>query len=420
MEAVRTTDLPRQGKWHFPISRLMETPLTFDPGIRIEEVKMRLREGEPINAIVVVRNQRPVGLVMSLHMDKILSHQFGVSLYYKQAVSRIMDPSPLMVDRNTPLETVAHLAMDRERSKIYDHIIVTGQGLLQGTVSVQQILIALATLQQKRAAELSQTNHRLQGEIAERSRMEVKLRALNTEIERSNQDLQDFTYTVSHDLQEPLRKIHTFGHFLEEDYGHALTEEALDYIHRMQAAAIRMKNLIQHLLSISRVGTHGKKLKPVQPRDVIDKTLETLSERIDTAPCKIQVQEELPMVLADDIQLEQLFQNIIGNALKFMPESRIPSISIHGQVDRDMAAFSIRDNGIGIEDRYLEKIFGIFQRLHHKDQYEGTGVGLALCKKIVQRHGGRIWVESQQGKGTTVHFTLKKSSGIEGNPNEQA
>ncbi len=405
----------KKGREAVPISTLVEPALTFEPDTEIEEVKKRIGGGEPISGIVVVQDERPLGLVMSLHMDRVLSHQFGVSLYYKRSISKIMDPSPLIVQAQTPLETVAHLAMGREKPKIYDHIIVTDQGLLQGTVSVQRILLTLAYLQQERANELARINNQLEREIQERMRIEAELRKLNAEIERSNQDLQDFTYTVSHDLQEPLRKIHTFGHFLEEDCGDTLTEEGLDYLHRMQAAAVRMRDLIRHLLSLSRVGTHGKKVEPVDPGQIINKAIDNLSEKISQCGGKIHVQENLPVVMADSMQLEQLFQNLVGNALKFTPRDRVPNIVIGAQFDEDMVIFSVADNGIGIEERYLEKIFGIFQRLHRRDQYEGTGVGLALCRKIVRRHGGRIWAESEPGRGTTFYFTLQSPSESEEN-----
>ncbi len=406
-EATQNAGVVDEDKWFFPISRLMDTPLTFDSDFPIEEVKGMIREGEPLSAIVVVRGQRPVGLVMSLHMDKILSHQYGVSLYYRKSISKIMDASPLIVGRNTPLETVAHMAMDRERFRIYDHIIVTDNGQLQGTVSVQRILTTLATLQQERAKDLSRINEELQAGIKERMRIEAELRSLNTEIERSNQDLQDFTYTVSHDLQEPLRKIHAFGHFLEEDYSHLLPEDALDYLHRMQNAAVRMKRLIQHLLSISRVGTHGKELGPVRVDEVVANAVETLSEIIEGSHCQLQIEKDLPVVMADRVQLEQLFQNLISNAIKFTPKNSTPVISIRSEITGETATFRVKDNGLGIEKKYLKKIFGIFQRLHRREEYEGTGVGLALCEKIVQRHGGKIWAESRPGCGTTFFFILK-------------
>ncbi|MBU0735229.1 MAG: GHKL domain-containing protein [Proteobacteria bacterium] len=171
-----------------------------------------------------------------------------------------------------------------------------------------------------------------------------------------------------------------------------------------------MKGLIQHLLTLSRVGTQGKEFVPVEPRRVIDSVLEDFSEHINKTGAEVDVQQDLPTVVADDLQLGELFQNLIGNALKFMPEGRTPKIAVSARVQGGEAVFSVEDNGIGIAEEYWEKIFGVFQRLHRKEQYEGVGIGLALCQKIVQRHGGKIWVESEVGKRSTFHFTLKRIS----------
>lgn len=244
-------------------------------------------------------------------------------------------------------------------------------------------------------------------DITERERDKEELEGLNEELERSNQDLQDFTYTVSHDLQAPLRKVHTFGRFLEEDCGDLLPQEGLEHLHRMQDAAVRMKQLIQHLLKLSRVKTRGAELAPVNPAPVAQQVREDFSEKIKELGARITIQEDLPTVMADRIQLEQVFLNLIGNALKYRHEDRSPEISVNGWFKGNSAIFSVADNGMGIEESYQEKIFGVFQRLNRREDYEGTGVGLALCEKIVRRHGGRIWVNSQFGEGSTFYFTLR-------------
>jgi PAS domain S-box-containing protein len=244
-------------------------------------------------------------------------------------------------------------------------------------------------------------------DITERERHQKELEELNEELERSNQDLQDFTYTVSHDLQAPLRKVHTFGKFLEEDCGEILPQEGLEHLHRMQDAAVRMKQLIQHLLKLSRVKTRGADLAPVDPAPVVQQVREDFSEKIKELNATITIQDDLPPVMADKIQLEQVVLNLIGNALKYRHEERPPKIDITGWYKGDNAIFSVKDNGIGIEEPYQEKIFGVFQRLNRREDYEGTGVGLALCEKIVHRHGGQIWVKSRFGEGSTFYFTLQ-------------
>ncbi len=240
-------------------------------------------------------------------------------------------------------------------------------------------------------------------------------------MERSNRDLQEFTYTVSHDLQEPLRKIHTFGQFLVEDCGEHIPEEGRQHLRRMQEATVRMKNLIQHLLTLARVGTRGGELVPVDSRRVLDGVLDTLQEHVKESGAEVSVEGEFPTVMADAVQLGQVFQNLIGNALKFRSPERVPRVTIRADVEGDHATFSVSDNGIGIEERFLERIFGVFQRLHAREQYEGAGVGLALCEKIVRRHGGEIRVESTLGEGTTFHVTLstapereEEDCGVEG------
>jgi len=233
-----------------------------------------------------------------------------------------------------------------------------------------------------------------------------QLKSLNAELQRSNRDLADFTYTVSHDLQEPLRKIHSFGQFLVEDCGEHLPEVGREHLRHIQDAAVRMKEFIQHLLALARVGTHGADPEPVDPGRIVGVALETLSDRIRECCGEVTVQNDLPTVMADPVQLGQVFQNLIANALKFHDPERPPRIAISARVEDDRAVFSVADNGIGIEERFLEKIFGIFQRLHARDKYEGAGVGLALCEKIVRRHGGIIWAESEPGEGSVFRFTL--------------
>lgn len=266
-----------------------------------------------------------------------------------------------------------------------------------------------ASLEQKVA---DRTAH-LEREITERKRAEEqveryaeRLEALNAELERSNRDLHEFTYTVSHDLQEPLRKINAFGQFLMEDCGDQVSEQGREHLKRMQDAALRMKELIQHLLALARVGTRGGEPVPVETAQVIEEVLDTLSQQVRDCNAEVVVQEGLPAVHGDVVQLGQVFQNLIANALKFGSPERTPRVTISARVQGNEATFSVADNGIGIEERHLERVFGIFQRLHSPEQYEGAGVGLALCAKIIQRHGGRIWAESEVGKGTTFRFAL--------------
>jgi len=250
-------------------------------------------------------------------------------------------------------------------------------------------------------------------DISERKKAEEHIRQItrsreeaNRELERSNRDLQEFTYTISHDLQEPLRKIHTFGQFLLEDCGDDLPPEGREYVHRMQNATVRMKNLIQHLLRLARVGSRGGELEPVDSEAVAAAAADTLTEKAREGGGHISLPEQVPLVQADAVQLEQVFQNLFANALKSHAPGRPVRVEVSAEVQDGMVVFSVRDNGLGIEPDQLEKVFGIFRRLRPERDADGSGIGLALCKKIVERHGGRIWVESVVGEGSTFRFSL--------------
>lgn len=236
-----------------------------------------------------------------------------------------------------------------------------------------------------------------------------ELNYANNRLEKANKELQDFTYIVSHDLQEPLRKVHSFGQFLMEDCNEQLPEDGKDYIHRMQKATVKMKGLIQDLLKLSRVGTAEKSSATASSAEVVASALDDLSIVIQESGADIEV-GQLPNVVVDHTLLTQLFENLISNALKYRNDDRKPKIEIGASEQNGQVRFSVKDNGIGIEERFLEKIFGVFQRLHARDEkYKGTGIGLAFCKKIVEKYGGEIWAESTAGQGSTFYFTMKKA-----------
>jgi PAS domain S-box-containing protein len=245
-------------------------------------------------------------------------------------------------------------------------------------------------------------------DITERKRAQVVLRAAYDELARSNAELQQFAYVASHDLQEPLRMIGSYTQLLERRYGEKLDSDAREFMDFIVDGATRMKQLIEDLLAYSRVGTRGKELRPVHAQGALDRALINLRAAIESSDAQI-THDALPEVKADDTQLTQLLQNLIGNAIKFRKKDESIRIHVGVQDDGEEWRFSVSDNGIGIEPQYFERIFMVFQRLHTRDEYPGTGIGLAICKKVVDRHRGRIWVESVYGKGSTFVFTLPKT-----------
>ena len=259
-------------------------------------------------------------------------------------------------------------------------------------------------------------------EMGQRRRAEEEVRSLNVDLEqrvanrtaelaerakdlaRSNGELQQFAYVASHDLQEPLRMVASFTQLLAKRYSEKLDDDAREFINYAVDGAKRMQTLISDLLSYSRVGTQGKAFELVHCDAVLDRVLKSLQLAIEDTGAVI-TREPLPAVAGDSIQLTQLFQNLLTNAIKFHGKKR-PLVQISTENNGSMWKIAVRDNGIGISPEHADRIFVIFQRLHTKTEYPGTGIGLAICKKIVERHGGRIWVEASPEGGSTFFFTI--------------
>ncbi len=226
-------------------------------------------------------------------------------------------------------------------------------------------------------------------------------------LSRSNSELQQFAYLSSHDLQEPLRMVVSYMSLLEKRYKDQLDPKAREYIDNAIEGGSRMRQLIDDLLAYSRLETTGKEFVPVNMNEVLESTVKVLMVPIEENKADILV-GPLPTVRADGSQMVQLMQNLVGNAIKFRGPER-PMVQITAKPGQRDWTFSVKDNGIGLNRDYADKIFQMFQRLHNQDQYPGTGVGLAIAKKIVERHGGRIWVESEEGKGAIFFFTIPKN-----------
>ena len=260
-----------------------------------------------------------------------------------------------------------------------------------------------------RTCALIASNRQLKVEVKDRKRAETVQAKLTEELARSNGELEQLAYVASHDLQEPLRMVASYLQLLEKKYQDRLDADAHEYIAFAVDGAKRMQTLINDLLRYSRVGTGASPLQPTDCEAVVGTVLRSLRVAIEESGARVE-HGELPVVMGDAAQLTQLFQNLIANAIKFR-SGQAPRIILRAEAENGFWRFEVQDNGIGIAAEYFDRIFVMFQRLHSRSAYPGTGIGLAICKKIVERHGGRIWVESEPEQGTVFKFTLPQAGG---------
>lgn len=241
-------------------------------------------------------------------------------------------------------------------------------------------------------------------DVTERKQLEREIARRAEELARSNTELEQFASIASHDLQEPLRMVASFLQLLEQRYKGKLDSDADDFIAYAVDGANRMQALINDLLTYSRVDTQGKPPEPTDCNEVLNRVLINLRVVIEESGAVVS-RDELPVIMADDVQIGQVFQNLVGNAIKFRSDE---PLRIHVGVKRKNGywLFSVDDNGVGIDQQYADRIFRIFQRLHTREEYPGTGIGLAVCKRIVERHGGHIWLKAKSGRGSTFCFTI--------------
>jgi len=245
-------------------------------------------------------------------------------------------------------------------------------------------------------------------DITEIKRLEEGLREQTKHLERSNEKLEEFSHVVSHDLKEPLRTVEAFSGFLLEDYADRLDEEGVNYLHTLKKTSARMRELINDLLSLASIHMDTASFERVNVNKVLDEIREDIRVRLKGV--SLQIDENLPLIMGSKIRIGELLTNLVVNAIKYNDKA-LPTVHVGCLAesrDRGMHTFFVQDNGIGIEARYQERIFGIFEKLNPREDYEGTGVGLAICKRIVEEHGGEIWVESEVGKGSTFFFTIPK------------
>ncbi len=255
-------------------------------------------------------------------------------------------------------------------------------------------------------------------DMTHRKLTEERLKRTAEDLTRPNKELEQFAYVASHDLQEPLRMVASYTQLLAQRYKGKLGKDADEFISYASEGAQRSQRLINDLLEYSRVRTRGKSFQQVDLNMVLERTLSNLKMTLIDSGGTVTF-DELPVIMADDVQLLQLMQNLIENAIKFRkkdpPQIHIKAVPYAGLGPEKQWRISIQDNGIGIEPQYVERIFIMFQRLHTHEEYEGNGIGLAICKRIVERHGGKIWVESKPGEGSLFSFTIPCISLPQGN-----
>jgi light-regulated signal transduction histidine kinase (bacteriophytochrome) len=287
--------------------------------------------------------------------------------------------------------------------RTYSHVLIC---FWNSAVSFWFFLLYVVVLSMLKTAY--KTKIKLIGDLrdsyAELERTKEDLERKSQELARSNDDLKEFAYAASHDLQEPLRIIRGYVQLLAKRYKGKLDADADDFIKYAVEGVGRMQRLIKDLLEYSSLGINGETLKPSECTELVHRALANLQAAIQESGAEVTY-DPLPAIAVDPSQVSRVFQNLIGNAIKFHGEEA-PRVHISAEQRGEEWVFSVRDNGIGMDPDQSERIFMIFQRLHTREEYDGTGIGLAICKKIVERHGGRIWVESEEGKGSTFYFTI--------------
>lgn len=355
---------------------------------RLDLLQQYVDRRQVLGATVIPPGQGPEG---KRRMDAV-----------RAALDDIGDAERLLLEQRT----------EQSRQSTQRLLVTLGLSVLGSLALICLVFyLALRDIRARQLSELNLTAARdaLEDRVRERT---AELAASNIELERSNRELQDFAFVASHDLQEPLRKIQAFGDRLRTVQGPQFSDQGRDYLDRMSGAAERMHTLINDLLGYSRVTTKAQPFAPTDLNKVVDGVLGDLETRIEQSGGSVTVRN-LPTIDADEFQMRQLFQNLVANALKFARSDTPPIVEVSADVfqgefasigrsmPEELVRISVSDNGIGFDEKYLDRIFTPFQRLHGRNEYEGTGIGLAVCRKIVERHGGSLTAESIPGKGST-------------------
>jgi len=373
----------------------------------------------------LAESQARKNAILESALDPIITiNHEGVITEFNRAAEQIFGHSREKVLGTQPSEVLFPASSSAEQQDRIDRYLHVGEGSMLGR---RIEMTAVRANGETFPAEMAMTISHEQGspvltfffrDISRHKEAERKQARYAAELERSNRELEQFAYVASHDLQEPLRKIRTFSDRLEMQAGEALDETGRECVQRMQGAAGRMQVLIEGLLTLSRVTTREQNFQEVDLAQVTREVVSDLEVKIEQMEGRVEV-GRLPTIHADPLQMRQLLQNLIGNALKFSRRDEPPVVKVHGrfvtggQSSRprrspieERCRILVEDNGIGFDERYQERVFDVFQRLHPRDVYEGTGIGLPICRRIVERHGGTITARSTPGRGTTFEVIL--------------
>jgi len=365
----------------------------------LEVLERELKQSEELFRILFYSS--PIGIyVVQNGGFRLVSHQLArISGYDEDKLVGMPSLSLVLPeDRSTVRENAVKM-LKGERSLGYEFRMVTKRAEIKWVIET----VAPIFYQGKRATLGNLID------VTESKQAEEKLKQITAEMQRSNTELEQFAYVISHDLQEPLRMVSSYTQLLAKRYQSKLDADADEFIAYAVDGAKRMQALLYDLLEYSRVGTRGKPFSLANCKDIVEQAMANLKVAIEESGALVSY-DTLPTIMADEGQLVRLFQNLIGNAIKFRREEP-PRVHISANRSYNVVVFSVRDNGIGIGPQHSQSIFEIFRRLHTKEEYPGTGMGLAICKKIVERHGGRISVQSQPGEGSTFYFTIQVTGG---------